>query len=117
MEARDPRRHRGPAIGAVRGGGDPDVAGRHGRRVHGRLRHRALPHPGETRSPAFIGRARRAGRETDMINTLARIDYLASTGGTNWHRASALTKLVLAGALVALAVFSRSLALLAVLQA
>ena len=52
-----------------------------------------------------------------MINTLARIDYLASTGGTNWHRASALTKLVLAGAMVALAVFAHSLALLAVLQA
>lgn len=52
-----------------------------------------------------------------MINTLARIDYLASTGRTPWHRASAITKLVVAVGLVLLAVFSRSLTLLCCLQA
>jgi cobalt/nickel transport system permease protein len=52
-----------------------------------------------------------------MINTLARIDYLASAGSTPWHRASALTKLVVASALVLLAIFTRSLALLTALQA
>jgi cobalt/nickel transport system permease protein len=48
-----------------------------------------------------------------MINTLSRIDYLASTGSTPWHRASALSKLLLAALLVALAVGVPSLGLLA----
>jgi cobalt/nickel transport system permease protein len=41
-----------------------------------------------------------------MINTIARIDWYASAGGTLWHRASALSKLLLAAALVGLAVFA-----------
>jgi len=49
-----------------------------------------------------------------VINTLSRIDYLASAGRTPWHRASALSKLVLAAALIALAVFAPRLTLLAV---
>ncbi len=48
-----------------------------------------------------------------MINTLARIDDFASAGHTPWHRASALSKLALAAALVGLAVFAPSLVLLA----
>ena len=48
-----------------------------------------------------------------MINTLSRIDYLASAGRTPWHRASALSKLILAAALIALAVFAPRLTLLA----
>jgi cobalt/nickel transport system permease protein len=47
-----------------------------------------------------------------MIGTLAQVDYLASTGRSPWHRASALPKLLLALALVALAVFTPSLRLL-----
>jgi formate hydrogenlyase subunit 4 len=41
-----------------------------------------------------------------VINTLAQIDYLASAGRTPWHRASALSKLLLAAGLVLLAVFA-----------
>ncbi len=52
-----------------------------------------------------------------MINTLAQIDYLASAGRTPWHRASALSKMLLAGALVLLAVFAPSLQLLLALYA
>ena len=52
-----------------------------------------------------------------MINTLARIDYAASAGGTPWHRASGLSKLLLAAGLVGLAVFAPSLSLLVVLHA
>jgi cobalt/nickel transport system permease protein len=52
-----------------------------------------------------------------VINTLAQIDYLASAGRTPWHRASALSKLLLAAALVSLAVFAPSLQLLALLYA
>ena len=48
-----------------------------------------------------------------MINTFAQIDYLASAGRTTWHRASALSKLVLALAVVAVAVFSPSWLVLA----
>ena len=47
-----------------------------------------------------------------MINTLAQIDYVASAGGTPWHRASALSKLVFASGFILLAVFAPSLALL-----
>ncbi len=47
-----------------------------------------------------------------MINTLAGIDHLASAGRTPWHRAGALSKLLLAGLIVLLAVFAPSLALL-----
>ncbi len=52
-----------------------------------------------------------------MIDTVARIDWYASAGATLWHRASALAKLVLAAALVALAVFAHSLQLLGALFA
>jgi cobalt/nickel transport system permease protein len=52
-----------------------------------------------------------------VINTLAQIDYLASAGTTSWHRASALSKLLLASLLVLLAVFARSVTLLAALYA
>jgi cobalt/nickel transport system permease protein len=51
-----------------------------------------------------------------MINTLARIDFAASAGRTPWHRASALSKLILAAAVVGLAVFSPSLRLLVALH-
>jgi cobalt/nickel transport system permease protein len=46
-----------------------------------------------------------------VINTLAQIDYVASAGRSPWHRASALAKLVLAGAAVLLAVFAPALKL------
>jgi cobalt/nickel transport system permease protein len=53
-----------------------------------------------------------------MINTLARIDWYASAGGTVWHRASALSKLALAAGLVGLALGLPSrLALVATLLA
>jgi cobalt/nickel transport system permease protein len=52
-----------------------------------------------------------------MINTLAQIDFLASAGRTPWHRASALSKLLLASGLVLLAVFAPSLRLLVALYA
>jgi energy-coupling factor transporter transmembrane protein EcfT len=41
-----------------------------------------------------------------MINTFAQIDYLACAGGTVWHRASALGKLLLATAIVLAVVFA-----------
>lgn len=47
-----------------------------------------------------------------MIGTLAQIDYLASTGRTPWHRASALGKLVLVLAILVVAVFAPGLRLL-----
>lgn len=47
-----------------------------------------------------------------MIGTLARIDHHASAGNSPWHRASALTKLVLALLLIGIAVSTGSLALL-----
>ena len=50
------------------------------------------------------------------MHIISQIDYLASAGTTPWHRASALSKLLLAAGLVGLAVFSPSLALLAALQ-
>jgi cobalt/nickel transport system permease protein len=50
-----------------------------------------------------------------MINTFAQIDYLASTGRSPWHRASALAKLLLAVLYVALAVATPSWLVLAVL--
>jgi energy-coupling factor transporter transmembrane protein EcfT len=52
-----------------------------------------------------------------MINTFAQIDFLASTGRSPWHRASALAKLLLAGLYVALAVGTPSWGVLAVLLA
>lgn len=52
-----------------------------------------------------------------MIHTLARIDLYAGAGTTLWHRASALSKLVLAVLLVGVAVFAPSLRVLAVLHA
>jgi cobalt/nickel transport system permease protein len=48
-----------------------------------------------------------------VINTFAQIDFLASAGRTPWHRASAISKLVLALALVGVAVFSPSWLVLA----
>ena len=50
-----------------------------------------------------------------MINTFAQIDFLASAGRSPWHRASALTKLLLTGLYVALAVVTPSWGVLAVL--
>lgn len=47
-----------------------------------------------------------------MIGTLARIDYLASAGTTPWHRATALGKLLLALAVVALAIAAPSIRVL-----
>jgi cobalt/nickel transport system permease protein len=52
-----------------------------------------------------------------MIGVMARIDHLASRGGTVWHRASALSKLILALLVLALALATRSLALLGALYA
>jgi energy-coupling factor transporter transmembrane protein EcfT len=50
-----------------------------------------------------------------VINTLARIDQIASSGATTWHRASAAAKLVLAAEMIALAIVSPSIALLGAL--
>jgi cobalt/nickel transport system permease protein len=50
-----------------------------------------------------------------MINTFAQIDFLASAGRSPWHRASALTKLLLTALYVALAVVTPSWGVLAVL--
>lgn len=52
-----------------------------------------------------------------MINTFAQIDYLASSGRSAWHHASAFGKLLLAALLVTLAVFTSSWMLLAALLA
>ncbi len=52
-----------------------------------------------------------------MINTFAQIDFLASSGRSPWHRASALGKLLLAALLVGLAVFTTSWMLLLALLA
>jgi cobalt/nickel transport system permease protein len=46
-----------------------------------------------------------------MINTLAQIDSLASSGRTGWHHASAISKLLLAATLVLLAVSAPGLRL------
>lgn len=43
-----------------------------------------------------------------MINTFAQIDYLASAGHSNWHRASAFAKLLLTLLFIALAVVTPS---------
>jgi cobalt/nickel transport system permease protein len=50
-----------------------------------------------------------------MINTFAQIDFLASAGHSPWHRASALTKLLLTALYVTLAVVTPSWGVLAVL--
>jgi cobalt/nickel transport system permease protein len=52
-----------------------------------------------------------------VIDTLGGIDLVATAGRSPWHRASALTKLLLASALVLLAVFAPSLRLLFALYA
>jgi cobalt/nickel transport system permease protein len=52
-----------------------------------------------------------------MINTFAQIDFLASTGQSVWHRASALTKLLLTALYVGLAVVTPSWGVLVVLLA
>jgi cobalt/nickel transport system permease protein len=52
-----------------------------------------------------------------VINTFAQVDYIASAGVTVWHRASAVTKLAAAAAVVGGAVFAPSWAGLAVLLA
>lgn len=52
-----------------------------------------------------------------MIGVLPQIDYLASTGRTPWHRATALGKLILAFAVLALVVFAPSLRLLIAVHA
>lgn len=52
-----------------------------------------------------------------MINTFAQIDHLASAGGSVWHRASALPKLLLTATYVGLAVATPSWGVLAVLFA
>lgn len=52
-----------------------------------------------------------------MINTFAQVDHMASAGGTVWHRASAVTKLVATAAIVGGAVFSGSWIALALLLA
>jgi cobalt/nickel transport system permease protein len=46
-----------------------------------------------------------------VINTIAQLDFLASSGRTPWHRASAVSKLALAAVAVALAVFAPGLPL------
>jgi cobalt/nickel transport system permease protein len=52
-----------------------------------------------------------------VIASLPSIDLLAGSGRTPWHRASALTKLLLVLGIVGLAVFTPSLRLLAALAA
>lgn len=51
-----------------------------------------------------------------MIHTLARIDQCANAGDTVWHRASALSKLLLAAALIGVAIGAPGLELLIVLH-
>ena len=50
-----------------------------------------------------------------MINTFAQVDYLASAGGSVWHRASALTKLAAAVAVIGGALFANGWPALAAL--
>ena len=50
-----------------------------------------------------------------MIGTLAQIDFLAATPRSPWHQASALSKLLLTGTIVLLAVLTTSRTLLGVL--
>ncbi len=52
-----------------------------------------------------------------MIGVLSQIDYRASTGRTPWHRASALSKLMLAAVLIGCAVASHSFAMLLAMHA
>jgi cobalt/nickel transport system permease protein len=52
-----------------------------------------------------------------MIHTIAGIDQRANAGDTVWHRASALSKLLLAAGLIGVAVFAPSLRLLIALHA
>ena len=52
-----------------------------------------------------------------MINTLAQIDWIASSGRSPWHRASALAKLLVAALAVALALAAPRLALQVALYA
>jgi len=52
-----------------------------------------------------------------VINVIARIDHFASAGRSVWHRASGLSKLCLAAAIIALAIGSPSLRLLVGLHA
>ena len=52
-----------------------------------------------------------------MIGPLAQIDYLASTGLTPWHRATALGKLLLVAGILGLALFAPSLPLLVAVHA
>jgi len=52
-----------------------------------------------------------------VINTLAQVDLLASSGVSVWHRASAVTKLATAAAAVGGAVFAPSWVALAILLA
>jgi len=52
-----------------------------------------------------------------MINVIARIDQMANGGRSVWHRASGLSKLLLAAGIIVLAIASPSLRLLAALHA
>ncbi|HEY3215187.1 MAG TPA: CbiQ family ECF transporter T component [Candidatus Eisenbacteria bacterium] len=52
-----------------------------------------------------------------MINPLAQMDYYASSGGTPWHRASALGKLLLAAGTIGLAVSAPTWVLLGAVHA
>lgn len=51
-----------------------------------------------------------------MIHTIASIDQRANAGDTPWHRASALSKLLLAASLIGVVVFAPSLRLLVLLH-
>jgi len=51
------------------------------------------------------------------MSLIGRLDLMANAGATPWHRASAITKLVLAAAIVVLILTTRSFALLAALFA
>jgi len=51
-----------------------------------------------------------------VLNILGRVDLAASSGKTVWHRASALSKLLLAALVLALVVFTGSLRLLVTLH-
>jgi cobalt/nickel transport system permease protein len=51
-----------------------------------------------------------------MIHTLSRLDWIASAGRSPWHRASALSKLMLTVLIVMLAVFAPSLKMIAALH-
>src|SRR5258705_3836622 len=104
--ARDPRRARAaPALHGARGAA---VGAGRDRRVSGRVGDRTVPGARASRPAAVRHRSVRTGAGGGVIHLLAEVDLRANQGGTVWHRASALAKLLLALAVLAVAVFAPS---------